>query len=63
MDEGGAVGDGPPADGMRLSVRIRHDFTVGAADRLLAAARRTHRRLNPDASADDAATMVTSGRD
>jgi hypothetical protein len=41
-------------------VRLRRDFTVTDADRLLATARRAHRKVNPDPSADEASAMVTS---
>ena len=39
VDEGVIVGDEPLADGMHLAVRIRRDFTVSDAARMLAAAR------------------------
>jgi hypothetical protein len=57
------IGDDPLANGMALSIRLRRDFTVTDADRLLAAARRIYRELNPDASADEAAAMATSAAD
>jgi hypothetical protein len=34
------IGDDPLVDGMTLSVRLRHDFTVTDTGRLLATARR-----------------------
>jgi hypothetical protein len=57
------VGDDPLVDGMAMSVRVRRDFTVTDADRLLATARRIYRELYPGASAADAATMVTCAAD
>lgn len=56
-------GDEPLANGMQIAVRIRHDFTVTDADRLLAAARRSYLELNPQASEADAAAAVTSAAD
>ncbi|GIE78824.1 hypothetical protein Aph02nite_47740 [Actinoplanes philippinensis] len=53
----------PLADGMNLSLRLRRDFTVTDAARLLTAARRTYRDLNPDAGSDTADTMVTGAAD
>jgi hypothetical protein len=57
------IGDDPPANGMALSVRLRRDFTVTDADRLLTTARRIYRELDPDTSADEASAMVTSAAD
>ncbi len=48
---------------MRLSLRLRRDFTVTDADRLLAAARRAYRQLNPGTSAREAEGMVTGAAD
>ena len=48
---------------MRVSKRLRRDFTVTDADRLLATARRTYRELNPDASAEEAREMVSCAAD
>jgi hypothetical protein len=45
---------------MRVSKRLRRDFTVTDADRLLATARRTYRELNPDASAEEAREMAVN---
>jgi hypothetical protein len=50
-------------DGMRLSVRLRRDFSVTDADRLLAAARRVYRDLNPGVSAEEACAMVSCAAD
>ena len=44
-------------------MRLRRDFTVTDAERLLAAARRTYGERHPDASADDAAAVVTCAAD
>ncbi|MFI0406152.1 hypothetical protein [Actinomadura sp. 3N508] len=59
----GVVGDEPLADAMALSVRLRRDFTVADADRLLAAARRLYGELNPGADAAEAIEVVTSATD
>ena len=48
---------------MAISVRLRRDFTVTDADRLLATARRMYLELNPGAGTVDAATMVTCAAD
>ncbi|GIF42346.1 hypothetical protein [Actinoplanes xinjiangensis] len=50
-------------DGLKLSIRLRRDFTVTDADRLLAAARRIYQDLNSGASTDDAEAMVSSAAD
>ena len=57
------IGDHPLVDGMSLSLRLRLDFTVTDADRLLTTARRLYRELNQNSSADDAAGMVTGAAD
>jgi hypothetical protein len=56
------VGD-QPADGMDLSIRLRRDFTVTDAGRLMAAARRMYQELNPGSSTDDAEAMVSCAAD
>lgn len=48
---------------MSLSIRLRRDFTVTDADRLLATARRVYCELNPDVSAEEAGAMVTCAAD
>ncbi|MEV0401801.1 hypothetical protein [Actinoallomurus sp. NPDC050550] len=53
------IGDDPLADGMALSLRLRRDFTVTDADRLLAVARRIYREIYPDTSAAEAAGAVS----
>ncbi len=63
MDGDAIIGDEPLRDGQRLSVRLRRDFVVTDAARLLDAARRIYRDLNPDATAQDAAAAVTSAAD
>ncbi|MEV0566627.1 hypothetical protein [Dactylosporangium sp. NPDC050588] len=65
MDEAQFSIDGgdPLRDGMRLSVRLRYDFTVTDAARLLAAARRLHLDLHPEATPEDAAAVVTCAAD
>ncbi len=57
------VGYEPLATGMSLSLRLRRDFTVADADRLLAAARRIYGELNPGADAAEAVEAVTSAAD
>jgi hypothetical protein len=57
------AGEEPPADGMHVTIRLRRDFTVTDAARLLAAARAAYARLNPDAGPQDAAAAVTSAAD
>jgi hypothetical protein len=57
------VGDDPLVDGMRISVRVRRDFTVTDAERLLDAARRAYRELHPDADPNEASSMVTCTAD
>jgi hypothetical protein len=49
--------------GLKLSIRLRRDFTVTDAGRLLAAARRMHQGLNPGSTVDDAEVMVSSAAD
>ncbi|MCW2929169.1 MAG: hypothetical protein JWM19_131 [Actinomycetia bacterium] len=57
------AGDDPLADGMRVALRLRRDFVVADAGRLLAAGRRAYVRLNPGASEQDAAEAVTCAAD
>jgi hypothetical protein len=57
------IGDDPLVDGMTLSVRLRYDFTVTDAGRLLATARSLYHELNPETSPDGAAEMVTCTAD
>ena len=61
IDDAGAGGQ--LADGMNLSIRLRRDFTVTDAGRLLTAARRMYRELNPGTSTDDAEAMVSCAAD
>ena len=63
MNQHEIVGGEPLADGMHIVVRLRRDFTVTSAGRLLAAARAAYVQLNPGATADEAATMVTTAAD
>ncbi|RFS82034.1 hypothetical protein D0T12_27650 [Actinomadura spongiicola] len=62
-EEDGTTGDEPLTDEMALSVRLRRDFTVTDAGRLLAAARRLYRELNPGTGAAEASEMVTCAAD
>jgi hypothetical protein len=62
-DDDGVIGGDRLVDGMRLSVRLRRDFTVTDAERLLAAARRFYQSLNPGASAEEAYEMVSNAAD
>lgn len=48
----------PLVDGMHISVRIRYDFVVTDAVRLLAAARQAYQELNPDVDEERAAQAV-----
>jgi hypothetical protein len=57
------IGDDPLLDRMNLSVRLRRDFIVTDADRLLATARRTYQELNPDISPAQAGEEVTCAAD
>jgi hypothetical protein len=63
VDHDAVTGDEPLADGMHIAVRLRRDFTVSDATRLLAAARAAYLELNPGATRDDAAEVVTSATD
>ena len=63
MDEHEIAGDEPAVDGMRVAVRIRRDFTVTDARRLLAAARAGYLDGHPGASDLEAEQMVTSAAD
>jgi hypothetical protein len=63
MNHDELTGDEPLADGMHIVVRLRRDFTVTSASRLLAAARVAYVQVNPGTTADDAATAVTSAAD
>lgn len=57
------VGDVPPADGMLISVRVRHDFVVANSERFMLAARRAYIEMTPGATEEDAAEMVTDAAD
>ncbi|HZN70364.1 MAG TPA: hypothetical protein VFC00_01570 [Micromonosporaceae bacterium] len=59
----GVIGDDPLVNGMSLSIRLRRDFTVTDADRLLATARRVYRELNPGTSAEEACVTVSCASD
>jgi hypothetical protein len=63
VDEITVVGDDPLVDGMRITLRLRRDFTVTDAQTLLAAAKRAYRELDPDATEERAAQMVTCAAD
>jgi hypothetical protein len=63
MNHDKLIGDEPLADGMHIVVRLRRDFTVTSASRLLAAARPAYVQVNPGTTAEDAATAVTSAAD
>jgi hypothetical protein len=63
VDRDVVSGDEPLADGMHIAVRLRRDFTVSDATRLLAAARAAYLELNPGATQNDAAEVVTSATD
>jgi hypothetical protein len=57
------IGDEPLVDGMDLSVRLRYDFTVTDAERLLATARRIYQGQYPGTTPDQAAEMVSCAAD
>jgi hypothetical protein len=57
------VGEEPLADGMHIVIRLRRDFVVTDAARLLAAARAAYARANPGTGPQDAAAAVTSAAD
>ena len=57
------VRDEPLADGMHIAIRLRRDFTVVDAGRVLAAARAAYLQLTPGATEDDAVEMVTCASD
>ena len=63
MDQHVVSGSEPLADGMHIAVRLRRDFTVSDAMGLLAAARSAYLELNPGATQNDAAEVVTSAAD
>ena len=63
VDDNVAMGGERLADGMHIAVRLRRDFTVTSARRLLAAARAAYMDLNPGAIPRHAAQMVTSAAD
>ena len=54
MKDDGIAGDEPLADGMHIAVRVRRDFTVTDAGRLLAAARAAYVQVNSGTTADEA---------
>ncbi|MER7282777.1 hypothetical protein ABT369_50965 [Dactylosporangium sp. NPDC000244] len=57
------IGNDPLVNGTNLSLRLRRDFSVADADRLLATARRAYRELNPGASVEEAREMVSCAAD
>jgi hypothetical protein len=63
MSHDGIAGDEPLADGMHIATRVRRDFTVTEADRLLAAARAAWVQLNPGATVREAKAAVTGAAD
>jgi hypothetical protein len=63
MDHENIAGDEAPADGMHVAVRLRRDFTVTDAVKLLAAARAAYIRANPGTGPPDAEAAVTSAAD
>ena len=56
-------GSEPPANGMHIALRLRRDFTITDAERLLASARAAYIELNPGTTEDDAVEIVTSAAD
>jgi hypothetical protein len=57
------LGDEPLRDGMKISVRIRRDFAITDADRVLTTARRLYLEMNPQVSPEDAAAAVRCAAD
>lgn len=57
------IGDEPLEDGMHIAIRIRRDFMITDAQRVLAAARTAYRELNPGSSQAEAADCVSSAAD
>lgn len=58
-----AGGDDALADGMHVVVRLRHDFTITDAQRLLGAARAAYLEGNPGVTKRDAEELVTGVAD
>jgi hypothetical protein len=63
MNHDSTAGEEFLADGMHVVIRLRRDFTVADAARLLAAARAAYTRVNPAAGPQDAAAAVTTAAD
>ena len=63
MDKDVISGNEPPVGGMHIAVRLRRDFTITDAERLLASARAAYIELNPGTVERDAVDMVTSATD
>ena len=63
MDNDAIIGNESPADGMHIAVRMRRDFTITNAGRLLASARAAYIELNPGTTEHEAAELVTSASD
>jgi hypothetical protein len=63
MQQGRVIGNEPLADGMHIAFRLRQDFTVTNAQRLLAHARAVYIELNPGTTEETAAAMVTCAAD
>jgi hypothetical protein len=57
------IGDEPLEDGMHVAIRIRRDFMITDAQRVLDAARTAYRELNPESSQAEAAESVSSAAD
>jgi hypothetical protein len=57
------VGDDPLVDGMLISLRLRCDFLVTDASKVLAAGRRAFLDRHPEATAEDAELHVTCAAD
>jgi hypothetical protein len=63
MNHDSTAGDELLVDGMHVVIRLRRDFTVTDAARLLAAARAAYTLVNPDSGPQDAAAAVTTAAD
>jgi hypothetical protein len=60
MNQVESGGDKPITDGMHIAVRLRRDFTVTSAERLLRAARPAYVYLYPGTTDSEAESIVTT---
>jgi hypothetical protein len=62
-DDSHLIGADPLVDGMRITLRLRRDFTVTDAAAVLAAGRRAYHDLNPDLDPQTVDEHVTCAAD